>query len=137
MSKKDDSSKAGIAGAIAGVAAAAAGLVYFYGPKGDKRRKKLKGWMLKVKGEVLTRLEEAEELSKEKYDEIVDKAIDSYRDAKDASEKELDELKERLKGEWEHIKQVAQEKGEELKEVAQDELAKQRKNAAKKVDPDA
>lgn len=125
------------AGLIAGVSAAlAAGAVYFYGPEGDRHRKKFRGWMLKTKGDVLERLEEAEKVSKEKYDEFVDAAVAEYAERKAETEAEVELLREELKSEWKTIKQQAQEKGEQLQKDAAEEVAKRAEQLSQNIAPE-
>ncbi len=90
--------------AIVGLVAATVATGYFlYGPKGDKNRKKLKGWMLKMKGEVLEKVESLKEVNKDIYEEIVNQVTDKYKKAKNISEKEVEELSKKLKGHWSSI----------------------------------
>jgi hypothetical protein len=89
---------------LAALAAAAAGLYYFYGSKeGEKRRKALKGWTVKAKGEVMQKLEKLQDIDRETYDKIVDQVISRYRGVKDISVGELLSLGKELKGHWTNI----------------------------------
>lgn len=89
---------------IVGLVAATSVAGYFlYGPKGGKNRKKLKGWMLKMKGEVLEKVESLKEVNKDIYEEIVDQVTDKYKKAKDISEKEVEELSKKFKSYWSSI----------------------------------
>lgn len=122
--QEEDSSSGGAKAALAGaVAALAAGAIYFYGPDGERRRRKLHGWMLKAKGEVLDRLEELEDVSEEKYQEIVETVMDEFAERKEVSRSAADTLRAELKEEWRHIRARALEKGEELRKVAAERLA--------------
>jgi hypothetical protein len=50
---KNKNSTLGKAVAVgAGVAALAAAGYFFFGPAGEKNRKKMKGWVIKMKGEI-------------------------------------------------------------------------------------
>lgn len=90
-------------GIAAAAAAAAAGAYFLYGKDGAKNRKKVKGWMLKARGEVLQRMEAMDQISQEKYHQIVDSVLRSYKSAKDASPAELAAAAAELKGHWNSI----------------------------------
>jgi uncharacterized protein YfkK (UPF0435 family) len=90
-------------GIAAAAAAAAAGAYYLYGPSGSKNRKKIKGWMLKARGEVIERMEKLKDVSKEEYQEIVDSVVQGYKKAQNASPAELAALATELKGHWNSI----------------------------------
>ena len=53
-------------------ALAAAGTYFLYGKKGAKNRKMIEGWTLKMKGEVLEKMETIKELNEDKYYKLVD-----------------------------------------------------------------
>jgi len=123
-------------GLIAGVSAAlAAGAVYFFGPEGDRHRQKLRGWVLKTRGEVLEQLENLEEVSKEKYEEIVDAAIAKFAEQKAEKESQVEELRKFLKEEWAEIKKQAETKGEELRAAAADVIEEKTEELADDIDP--
>ena len=82
---------------------AAAGTYYLYGKNGAKNRRKVKGWMLKVKGEVLDKLEGLKDINREKYDEIVDKATKKAKRIKKVTAPELKRLNQDLKRAWTKI----------------------------------
>jgi len=92
-------------GVLAAAAALVAGGYFLYGKDGAKNRKKVKSWMLKAKAEILERLEKATdgEISKEDYEEMVDKAIARYAKVKDVGAKEAAALAKELKAHWKKI----------------------------------
>lgn len=93
-----------IAGASLGVAAIAAlGTYLMYGERGEKNRQLIAGWTLKMKGEVLEKVEEVKELSEEEYYRIVDEISARYARLGKASAEELRRLTADLKGAWDHI----------------------------------
>ncbi len=121
--KKSVAKKVGKDVAIVGLVAAAAAVGYFlYGPKGEKNRKKLKGWMLKMKGEVLEKVEALKEVNKETYEKVVDQVSEKYKKLKDISEEEVEAISKRLKGHWSSIQ----------KEKGPKKAAPKRKKATKK-----
>lgn len=123
MSNENNTNKSHT-GLVAGLAAAlAAGAMYFYGPEGDRRRRNFHGWMLKTKGEVLEQLEEAESVTREKYEEIVDAAIAKFAVEKAKKEAEVEILRQELKQQWDAIKKRVETEGDELRAAAAEEIA--------------
>ena len=96
--------KVGIGVALTTAAVAAAGAYFLYGsPNAAKNRKKVKGWMLKAKGEVLQVLEQAGNLTAEEYQAAVEKIAAGYGSMKDISKTELDEFKKEMMTYWKKI----------------------------------
>ena len=93
--------------ALAAVAALA-GAYYFYGSKdATKNRKAVKSWMLKMKAEVLEKMEHAKALEASDYESIVDTVSAKYRKMKDVNNKELAGLAGDLKKQWKEIDRAA------------------------------
>lgn len=91
-------------GASLGVAAIAAlGTYLMYGERGERNRKIIAGWALKMKGEVLEKVEEIKELSEEEYFRIVDEVSARYSRLGRVSAEELRHMTSELKGAWAHI----------------------------------
>jgi hypothetical protein len=89
---------------VAALAAAAAGTYFLYGTKeGAKRRKQIKGWTLKMKGEVLEQLENLQDVSQDAYEGIVDKVAQSYKGIKNIDAAEVAGLVADLKAHWNNI----------------------------------
>lgn len=103
MAKKTSSHKVAQGLGLAALAAAAAGVYYFYGPTGAKHKKALKSWAVKAKGEVMENLENMKELSQAAYKNAVDNVLDKYRRVKNIDPKELAILSAELKGHWNRI----------------------------------
>lgn len=100
--KSKDKNK--LIGAGIGIAAlAAAGTYFLYGKKGSKNRAKIAGWTLKMKGEVLEKMEKAAALDQAAYHKLVDAASARYAKAKNASVSELKTVTADLKSAWTHI----------------------------------
>lgn len=102
--KSNGGSKKGMStGAIIGigasVAAAAAATYFFFGPEGKKNRGKLKGWMIKMKGEIIEKMENAKDLTEAAYERIVDAAAKSY-EKKGVSPEAVREFAGMLKRQW-------------------------------------
>ncbi len=95
---------AGIGAGIAAAAvAAAAGAYFLYGKHGAQHRKKIKGWMLQAKGEVLEQLENLNEISEKAYNEVIDKVAKSYRGFQNVDKTELAHMVQDLKRHWKTI----------------------------------
>jgi len=91
-------------GIAALAAAAAAGGYFLYGKDGAKNRKKIKGWMLKAKGEVLEQMEKGKEMTEETYHNVIDKVSQKYKAVKDIDPVELQQMTKELKNHWKNIK---------------------------------
>ena len=90
----------GKVGKTAAALVAAAGAYFLFGPNGAKNRKKVRGWTLRAKGEVLEKLEKMKEVTQESYENTVDKVIDKYAKGKDVTETEVEKLRRELKRHW-------------------------------------
>ncbi len=101
--KKDDGNTLEIFAAAA--TAAIAGAVFLYGTKqGKQSRKKIKAWTLKAKGEVLERIEKAQDFTEEAYDNAVDAVTKKYAKLKSVEDKEIAPFVKELKSHWKDIK---------------------------------
>ena len=93
-----------IIGAGIGLAAlTAAGLYFLYGEKGAKNRERVYGWALKMKGEVLEKIESVKTIDRETYLRMVDKIAERYAKLGTISAPELRHLTVVLKNAWAHI----------------------------------
>jgi len=88
-------------GAI-GLAVAAAVIAgsYIMSDKGKKPRKKIKGWMLRARGEILEGLEMLEEINEDAYNKVVDEVTARYQTLKNVDKKELALMAAELRGQW-------------------------------------
>jgi hypothetical protein len=88
-----------------GVLAALAGAYFLYGSKdAAKNRKKIKGWTLKAKGEVLEKLEKVQDTTETEYGAIVDAVMRKYAAMKSVDTSEVDSLGKDLKRHWKNFK---------------------------------
>lgn len=93
-----------IIGAGIGLAAvAAAGAYFLYGDKGARNREKIAGWSLKMKGEVLEKIEALKSIDRDAYHRLVDKVAARYAKLETVSAAELRRLTVELKNAWAHI----------------------------------
>jgi len=129
-SRTDASGKLGAFAAGAVVAAAVAGY-FLYGPKGAQNRKKIEAWSVKAKGEVLSKLEDAKEISEEKYHQIVDAVTEKYSKVKNVGEDKANDLNKELKRHWSKVKKEMNKKVGGAKSKS-DSI---RKKIAKKIEP--
>jgi hypothetical protein len=92
---------------VLGLAAlTAAGAYFLFGTKaGAKKRKEMRSWAFKMKGEVLERVEDAREITEEKYNTIIDEVRAHYAGIKNIDRTELDEVVDDLKIHWENVKE--------------------------------
>jgi uncharacterized membrane protein YhiD involved in acid resistance len=95
----------GIGVGLGMLAAAAAGAYYLYGTKeGAKKRVKIRGWMLKAKGEVMEKMENLKEVNEGNYNALVETVMKKYHGLKNIDPKEVDEMVSDLKKHWKNIK---------------------------------
>ena len=99
MMKKTFKTGAGLA-----ILAAAAGAYFLTGARGERNRPRLKGWMLKMKGDVVAGLKNIKDNKEITYHRLVDKAADKYRAFREANKEEFDALHKELKSAWRRIR---------------------------------
>lgn len=86
-----------------GAVALAASTYYFFGPSGNIHRKKAVGWMIKMKGEIIEQIQNAEEITEQVYHTIVDSVLASYVSNGKVATPELEAFANVLKGQWKNI----------------------------------
>ena len=118
----DTTKLAAIGVGLAGLAATA---YFFLGPKGKKHQKHVKAWAIKMKGDVVEKLETAREVSEPVYHKIIDTVAAKYEKGSKASQEEIKELAQDLKKHWKTISNSAQS--------AKRDVVKNVKKVAKKV----
>ncbi len=118
MAKKNAGNDMGKAVAIgAGVVALSAAAYLLFGPEGKKHRKDLRSWMVKMKADVMEKMEETKELSEETYHDILDVVEAKYRSMKDVSQDALKKEVAELKKNWKNMKRNAGAKRKKLAPV--------------------
>ncbi len=128
--KKSMSTKAKVAIGVGTAIALAAASYYFFGPDGKKNRNKLKGWMIRMKGEIVEKMESAKEMTETAYHQIVDAVAARYKNA--VSEGDLKGFAANLKKQWKGFSASrVPKKGVVKKKTA----APRKKTAAKKSAP--
>lgn len=109
--------------AVAGLTAIA-GAVFLYGTDaGKKKRKQIKGWTLKAKGEVMEKLENLKEVNEDTYHKVVDAVTSKYKTLKTVAPAEFEEVVSDLKKSWKHIVKLAKPKAAPKKAVAKKKAA--------------
>src|SRR3954462_15246802 len=129
--KNNNISAGTIAAVGAGVLALAAGSYYFFGPEGKKNRGKLKGWMIKMKGEIIEKMESTKDLTEAAYEKIVDAVASKYQKAGKLSEAEVRMFAEILKRQWKGISRKAGMKSAPAKRAPAKKKAAPKKAAKK------
>lgn len=120
---KSNAVKIAVIGAsLAGLAATA---YFFFGPKGKKHRQHAKAWAIKMKGDVVEKLEAARKITEPVYREIIDTVSKEYKRGKKAGRPEIEALAADLKKHWGTISKMAI--------AAKQEVAKDASRVAKKV----
>lgn len=93
--------KVGIGFGLTAAAVTAAGAYFLYGSKqSTQNRKKVKGWVLKAKGEVLEALEKAETITEDEYRALVETACGAYGTVKSATAGEVKDFKKEMGDHW-------------------------------------
>jgi hypothetical protein len=87
----------------AGVVAATAAAYLMFGPNAKKNRKTVKGWAVKMKGEIIEKFENAKELSQSAYENAVDEVKNKYSKFKNVEKSELDAIVRDAKKHWKAI----------------------------------
>jgi len=104
-------SHAGVAVAVgASAAALGAAAYYLFGPHGKQHRTKAQGWMIKMKGEVVERLEDLKEVSEPVYNQVVEAVAAKYAKESKTSKKDILALAADLKKGWRSIVASTQSK---------------------------
>ncbi|MDO8512502.1 MAG: hypothetical protein Q7S57_04470 [bacterium] len=101
--KEDGSGIVKMAVVGAGIAGLAAAAYFFLGPKGKKHQRDVRAWAIKMKGDVIEKLEMAKEISEPVYHEIIDSVATEYEKGNKASHEEIGALAQDLKKHWKTI----------------------------------
>ncbi|MEI7765503.1 MAG: hypothetical protein WCI93_02865 [bacterium] len=99
-----------ILGIGAGVAALSAAAFVLFGPEGKKNRKVIRGWAVKMKGEIIEKFENAKEITEPVYHEIIDNVQAKYAKLKNVDQEELTKTVAEIKKHWKAIKKEANSK---------------------------
>jgi hypothetical protein len=109
-------------GFIAGaVVAIAIGKHVFYGPQGERNRHHARLWTLRAKAELLERMGEVQDLTEERYGELVDEVIAKYAAMKEVDAKKARGAGKIFKQKWKEMRKRIEEAQEETEEALKDE----------------
>jgi hypothetical protein len=133
--KKKDEGGGGFAIGLAAVAATAAAGYFLYGKDGEKNRKKLKGWMVKAKGEAIEKIEKLKSVDEVKYHAIIDSVGKKYCKAKNIDNEDVEALMADLKKHWAKIQKDIEPAKKKAKTTAKKAVHKAAKKVAKKTAP--
>lgn len=103
--KKSDHKTAlrvGIGLSVAAVSALA-GAYFTYKKAGPKTQRKMRGWVLKMRGEVLEQLEGLKEINEKAYNTVVDEVGKRYLQMQNIDSKDVNEAVGELRGHWKKI----------------------------------
>lgn len=109
MKKKIIEKKSNIAKyATIGAGLASIATAYFFlGPKGEKHQKQMKTWAIKMKADVVEKLEEARDMSELAYHQIIDSVAQEYEKKAKVGREEIQSLAKDLKKHWNIISKEA------------------------------
>jgi len=128
MQKINRSSAVKLAVAGASLAGLAATAYFFFGAKGKKHRTHAKAWAIKMKGDVVERLEAAREITEPVYREIIDTVAKEYQKGKKASQPEIKALAADLKKHWKSMSALAIAAKKEVAKNVSRRMAKSKGN---------
>jgi len=104
---KNGSEVAKVVGIGAGIAALSAAAYIMFGPDAKKNRKAIRGWAVKMKGEVIEKLEKAKEITEPVYHSILDEVQAKYAKVKNVDSKELEDAIAEIRKHWKSIEKDA------------------------------
>jgi gas vesicle protein len=102
MPEKKHSSHIG-AGLLVGAAIGVAAATFLQSKQGKALTKDLQRKTMALQKKVLKELKNAKEISKDTYDELVDKVVAYYVKTKDIAEKEVPEVTKLLRSHWKNV----------------------------------
>jgi len=99
-----------VVGISATVAAVGAAAYILFGPEGKKHKKAIKGWAVKMKGEIIDKLEDVKEITEPVYHKIIDSVSAKYSKIKKVDPKDLEVAIAEVKKHWNTIMKDAKSK---------------------------
>lgn len=113
-----NSQKVGIGVGLTTAVVAAAGAYFLYGSKSaSKNRKVVKSWALKAKADILEKLEQAKEMSKDEYESLVGAVTNAYTGAQNVTKGELKNFAMEMKNHWQAIEKATKPKKSAVKKA--------------------
>lgn len=105
--KKDKSGAAGAVALGASLAGLAASAYFLLTKDGKEKKKQAKAWAIKMKGDVIEKLENVREISEPVYHQIIDNVAARHEKIKKNGPKEVKELAKDLKKHWSFLSDLA------------------------------
>jgi hypothetical protein len=125
--KKINESGVGKAVAVgAGVAVLSVAAYMLFGPNGKKNQKAIKGWSIKMKGEIIEKLELAKDITAPVYEKVISEVAAKYAKLKNINTEDLEAEVLNLKKHWKSLTKS------KVKKVAKKVVKKAVKKVAKK-----
>lgn len=98
------------AGLAAGAALGLAAGLFLQSRKGKELTATAQKKALTMQKQVMKKLKEASELTKEKYEEVVDYVLDYYERSKELAAKEIPQARKFLMGQWKEIEKTMKDR---------------------------
>lgn len=138
---KNNSSAAKTAFVGATLAGLAAAGYFLLGSKNDKNQQHAKAWAVKMKADVIEKLEKAREISEPVYHEIIDAVAAVYEKGNKADREDISALTQDLKKHWQTLvnsaqtvkREIAKEAGKTVKQVGKSVKVELKNNKKKKI----
>jgi len=92
------------------LASLAAGAYFFFGPKGKKHQKHAKAWVIKMKGDIIEKLESAKEVTEPVYHAIIDTVALNYKKKIKNGKEDINEIVDDLKKQWKNLAKTVKSK---------------------------
>lgn len=89
------------------IAAAGVAAYMLFGPDGKKNRKVVRGWAVKMKGEIIEKFEKVKDVTEPIYHNIVDQVSDKYSKMKNIDREELKATVADIRKHWKVISKEA------------------------------
>ncbi len=93
-----------------GVVALSVAAYLLFGAEGKKNRKMIRGWQVKMKGEIIEKLEAVKEITEPVYHNVVDKVIEKYAKLKHVDQEELLAIVADVRKQWKNMMKDAKPK---------------------------
>ena len=133
MKKQSNGAVGKIVALGASVAALGAATYYFFGPEGKKHQKNFKGWMIKMKADIVEKIEDAGEVTETVYHKIIDEVADAYAKTGKVSKEEIAVYGDLLKKQWDNVVKSTKKPVKQAVKVAKAPVERIAKKIAKKV----
>lgn len=112
VQKKTKGSDTGKAIAVgAGIAALSVAAYMLFGPNGKKNQKSIKGWAIRMKGEIIEKLEAVKDVTAPVYERVVSEVAAKYAKLKNVDAQDLEAEVVNLKKHWKALVKTTVKKG--------------------------